>query len=80
MAVQQENSLLYNRAKILLDRLERLSADSTWAHRASGLRGSIIRSLGETSTFEDELETAHLKELVELGYEILNRAASEIPE
>jgi hypothetical protein len=27
----------------LVDRLERLSADSTFAHKASGLRGSLLR-------------------------------------
>jgi hypothetical protein len=29
--------------KRLVDRLERLSADSTYAHQASGLRGTFLR-------------------------------------
>jgi hypothetical protein len=34
-------------ALLLITRLERLSADSYWAHQASGLRGSLLRSLEE---------------------------------
>jgi hypothetical protein len=33
--------------KLLIDRLEHLSADSTYAHRASGLRGSLLRALDQ---------------------------------
>lgn len=32
-------------ARMLVARLERLSADSYWAHQASGLRGSLLRCL-----------------------------------
>lgn len=32
---------------MLSDRLERISADSIWAHRASGVRGSLLRILDE---------------------------------
>jgi hypothetical protein len=31
--------------RLLLDRLERISVDSHWAHRASGVRGSLLRML-----------------------------------
>ena len=34
-----------DQALLLISRLERLSADSYWAHRASGLRGALLRSL-----------------------------------
>lgn len=78
--MQLEENPLYHRARILLDRLERLSADSTWAHRASGLRGSIIRSLEKKHFVEEELDSEHLEMLVAQGYEILNRAAREIPD
>jgi hypothetical protein len=30
---------------MLVERLERIPADSIWAHRASGVRGSLIRML-----------------------------------
>ena len=33
--------------RLLAERLERLSADSLWARRASGLRGNIIKVLEE---------------------------------
>jgi len=29
--------------RMLADRLERISTDSVWAHRASGIRGSLLR-------------------------------------
>lgn len=34
--------------RVLSERLERISADSVWAHRASGVRGSLLRILDET--------------------------------
>ena len=33
-------------ARMLVARLERLSADSYWAHQASGVRGSLLRGAG----------------------------------
>jgi hypothetical protein len=64
----------------LTDRLEHLSADSTYAHRASGLRGSLLRFIerleaGEQINGEDQ---TRLDELVEYGYEILVLAAKEM--
>ena len=32
---------------MLTERLERISADLVWAHRASGVRGSLLRLLDE---------------------------------
>lgn len=63
-------------AKNVADRLEKLSADSVWAHKASGLRRSLLRGLRD-------LENADLKKLqtmVAHGYEILNHAARQIPD
>lgn len=74
--MHQEESILVERAKILLDRLERLSADSTWAHRASGLRGSLIRTL-QVEQIDGEA-SKRLLVLIEQGTEILERAAREI--
>ena len=62
-------------AQLLLDRLERISADSPWAHHASGIRASLAKSLSST---QPELES--LKVLLDLGFEILEKAAAEIPE
>lgn len=62
-------------AKILLDRLERISADSNWAHQASGVRASIAKAI---STEEPDLE--QLSSLLGLGFLILESAAGQIPE
>ena len=65
-------------AKLLIQRLERLSADSVWAHRASGLRGSLIRYLVEEDFPIEEINRIQM--LVDLGYEYLYKAAQEIPD
>jgi hypothetical protein len=63
--------------KRLIERLERLSADSTFAHQASGLRGSLLRVL---QRIEDgtEMNTDELNQLIESGFKILNNAAKEL--
>jgi hypothetical protein len=70
-------------ATMLAARLERLSADSYWAHRASGLRGALLRSIewlesGEAGKAGEKEETARLDRLSQMGFEILARAAREI--
>ena len=40
--MQNDNTIIES-VKLLISRLERLSADSRWSHRASGLRGSLWR-------------------------------------
>jgi hypothetical protein len=72
-----------DQALLLISRLERLSADSYWAHRASGLRGALLRSLerlenGEGGEAGEKEETARLDRLFQWGFEILARAAREI--
>ena len=68
------------RITLLISRLERLSADSYWAHRASGLRGALLRSLErlESGATDEKEETARLDRLFQKGFEILARAAREI--
>lgn len=63
--------------KRLVDRLERLSADSTYAHQASGLRGTFLRYI-ERFEAGEEINIAELDWLVEYGFEILRLAAKEI--
>lgn len=72
--------LKLRRARILLDRLERLSADSSWAHRASGLRGSIIRYLNHQEKLDVEEGIIPLEILLEQGFDLLTKAAKEIPD
>jgi len=68
--------------RLLIARLERLSADSYWAHRASGLRGSLLRCLEtiEISGYQEQStpEIEHLDALVKDGFEMLTNAAREI--
>jgi metal-responsive CopG/Arc/MetJ family transcriptional regulator len=60
----------------LVERLERLSADSAYAHRASGVKGSLLRYLeGEAG---DEEGSEELERLMAMGFEILEKAAGEI--
>ncbi len=69
-------------ARLLTSRLERLSVDSYWAHRASGLRGSLLRCLEqiEVESAADDPAGAlrALEGLIEKGFAILERAAREI--
>jgi hypothetical protein len=65
---------------LLIDRLAHLSADSIWAHRASGIRGAILRlwlQSEQEGTIESSLE---LEQLLNQGYWILEAAAKEIPD
>jgi hypothetical protein len=65
-------------AQILVRRLERLSADSTWAHRASGIRASLDKFLAEMNP-TGKYDAHKLSQLVALGFEIIEKAAQEIP-
>ena len=60
--------------QMLLARLERISADSFWAHRASGARGSLIKLVEqmEAGAFIPPKEAS---ELVKMGFSILEQAA-----
>jgi hypothetical protein len=67
-------------ARQLAARLERLSADSYWAHQASGVRGSLLRCLEQIERGGGQLGK-HMKRLDQLmfqGYHILEKAAREI--
>lgn len=78
--MNKEDRKLARRAKRLVGRLERLSADSSYAHQASGLRGAIIRGLDtrkQAGKFSDE---AWMWAMVERGENILVEAARQIPE
>ena len=67
-------------AKLLSARLERLSADSTWARRASGLRGGLLKAIEAVETGEGDAVQAqlHLEQIVRRGFEILESAAREL--
>ena len=70
---------LINTAWNVTAMLERLSADSIWAHRASGLRGSLLRALAGLEIRQPTpIESSELNRLVQVGFDILEKAAREI--
>ena len=75
--------ILIEQARLLARRLERLSADSIWARRSSGCRGSLIKWL---EAFESQpaaltqTDLAQLKEMMAAGFFMLESAAREYPE
>ncbi len=62
--------------RLLLARLERVSVDSYWAHRASGVRGALIKTLEEFEKGTPAGE-AHIDTLISSAFHILTRAARE---
>jgi hypothetical protein len=62
--------------RMLSERLERISADSIWAHRASGIRGALLRQI---EIIEENLpnEGAQLNTLIAIGFHVLEEAANE---
>ncbi len=61
----------------IISRLERLSIDSALAHRAAGLRGSLITALADIESGNQPPEW--LSDLIEQSFAILVRAAQDIP-
>ena len=61
---------------LLIARLERISADSFWAHRASGVKGSLLRLL-EKSEKGHRVRGSDLRHTIDLGFFILEKAAKE---
>ena len=68
-------------ARMIVQRLERLSADSAWAHISSGYRGSLIKWLDryEREGLEPSADQRQLLEfLIDKGLELLANAAREL--
>ncbi|MDZ7318945.1 MAG: hypothetical protein ONB11_07310 [candidate division KSB1 bacterium] len=63
-------------ANLLLTRLEHISADSYWAHRASGIRRSLVRIL-ESLEQNIPVQDSVLRPLLEQGFFVLEQAARE---
>lgn len=62
--------------RLLLSRLERVPADSRWAHRASGIRGALLEAL-EQFEADRPVPRYKVKQLMDGGFSILERAAQE---
>jgi len=85
--IDPENQLEQTRQ--LTSRLERLSADSIWARRASGYRASLLKAIERIEELssqparlgdpvEMELALEHLEGLLERGQQILELAARDL--
>ena len=82
-----QKTILLEQAETLVSRLERLSADSIWAHRVSGYRGALLLSIekikgdcgaAHQGKAEETEELLYLGELLERGYILLENAAKEL--
>ena len=62
--------------RLLLPRLERISVDSHWAHRASGVRGALTKLLAQMEMGE-KVDPASLQATLAVGFEVLEKAAEE---
>ena len=65
--------------RLLISRLERLSVDSHWARRANGLRGNIVKVLEEANSGQ-QIASERLELLTDAAFDILRRAAQDIPD
>lgn len=83
---QKTEARLLKQAQMLIPRLERLTPDSSWAHRASGSRGSLLRlsqridaysASGQAPRVEEAHDLAMLEEAITQGFRILSEAARE---
>ncbi len=72
-----------DQARQLIQRLERISADSVWAHRSSGYRGSLLKWIDQaeksskTQTRSDPDLLKHFDVLMDIGLRMLASAAHE---
>ena len=62
--------------RLLPARLERISADSYWAHRASGIRGLLLRAVEKIENHHP-VSGVETKRLLNAGFEILRQAVQE---
>jgi hypothetical protein len=70
---------LLDLARRLVSRLERLSVDSIWARRASGLRGGLLKAIEQAEQGLPEARQT-LEVHIRRGFEIVEAAAREIPD
>lgn len=64
-----------HQVQILIERLARLSADSLWARRASGVRAALDKALSRPEISDPQ----YLERLIQAGFELLEKAACELP-
>jgi hypothetical protein len=64
--------LYLNQANLLIPRLERITPDSSWSHRAIGLRRSLLHIVYESTPNLERLHAA-----VQEGFVLLEKAARD---
>jgi len=62
--------------RFLLSRLERISADSSVAYRASGVRGSMLRMVEKLEKGRP-VPGPEVRRLIDSAYHLLKKAAEE---
>ena len=84
MERRNESELLFEQARLIVERLERMSVDSVWARRSSGHRGALLHWIERLEEMENEgefvlepHETARLTALLDTGFKLLEKAALE---
>ena len=73
---------LYDQARLLVQRLERISVDSVWSRRSSGHRGALLRWIERMEAMEGGVklhpeDKKRLNSLLDTGFRLLERAAQE---
>jgi hypothetical protein len=63
--------------RLLLARLERISVDSHWAHRASGVRGALLKDMDQRQGQGPLSQDQRLEMLIKMGFDILDATARE---
>jgi len=66
-----------NLVRLVLARLERVSADSALAHRASGIRGALLRSLDEAER-GSRVDPETLNVVLQQAFRILEQEAGRV--
>jgi hypothetical protein len=74
--MDKRDKLLIEQAQFLILRLERLSVDSIYAHRASGFRGALLKHITYATDINRNKDL--FQNLIDAGYEILVKAAREM--
>jgi hypothetical protein len=78
--------IILSQARTAINLLERLSADSQWAHRGSGYRGALLRLMDSVREFDlggrdpqtDQVLLDRLQYLTDASFKLLEKAAMEI--
>ena len=70
-----QSANLIKQAKLIIPRLEKITPDSSWAHRASGCRGTLIRLMSDRE--DNAADTDRLWQALKQSYYLLEQAAKE---